>query len=116
MRWRFRHFVFYVFICYIGYLYGIRVGILTAFSYIYWVIQPARISDSVQTCWLLLCIYRTRYAVFGTAKTPRPSFLAACLVHGLHTIGGYLYGWTICRKHFESLAVVCRFNMASGYI
>lgn len=86
------------FICYIGYLYGIRVGFLTAFSYsILQFIQGggAYILTPFQTC----CDYFFAFTALGIAGLWYQKkhgltigYIAACLLRGLfHTIGGYLY-------------------------
>lgn len=86
------------FICYIGYLYGIRVGILTAFSYS--ILQFIQSGGSYfltpfQTC----CDYFFAFTALGIAGLWHLKkhgltigYIAACLLRGLfHTIGGYLY-------------------------
>ncbi len=86
------------FICYIGYLYGIKVGILTAFSYS--ILQFIQSGGSYfltpfQTC----CDYFFAFTALGIAgfwyqkkHGLTIGFVVACLLRGLfHTIGGYLY-------------------------
>lgn len=86
------------FICYIGYLYGIRVGILTAFSYS--ILQFLQSGGSYfltpfQTC----CDYFFAFTALGIAGLWHAKkhgltigYIVACILRGLfHTIGGYLY-------------------------
>lgn len=86
------------FICYIGYLYGIRVGILTAFSYS--ILQFIQSGGSYfltpfQTC----CDYFFAFTALGIAGLWHAKkhgltigYIVACILRGLfHTIGGYLY-------------------------
>lgn len=102
------------FICYIGYLYGIRVGILTAFSYS--ILQFIQSGGSYfltpfQTC----CDYFFAFTALGIAGLWYSKkhgltigYIAACLVRGLfHTIGGYLYWMHYMPESFpKSLAVI----------
>ena len=86
------------FICYIGYLYGIKVGILTAFSYS--ILQFIQSGGSYfltpfQTC----CDYFFAFTALGIAGLWYQKkhgltigLVIACLLRGLfHTIGGYMY-------------------------
>ncbi|MBQ8198292.1 MAG: energy-coupled thiamine transporter ThiT [Lachnospiraceae bacterium] len=86
------------FICYIGYLYGIKVSILTAFSYS--ILQFIQSGGSYfltpfQTC----CDYFFAFTALGIAGLWYgkkhgliTGYIVACLLRGLfHTIGGYMY-------------------------
>ncbi|MBE5882471.1 MAG: proton-coupled thiamine transporter YuaJ [Lachnospiraceae bacterium] len=86
------------FICYIGYLFGIKVGILTAFSYS--ILQFIQSGGSYfltpfQTC----CDYFFAFTALGIAGLWYQKkhgltigYIVACLLRGLfHTIGGYMY-------------------------
>ncbi len=86
------------FICYIGYLYGIKIGVLTAFSYS--ILQFIQSGGSYfltpfQTC----CDYFFAFTALGIAglwfKRKHGlaiGYISACFLRGLfHTIGGYLY-------------------------
>lgn len=86
------------FICYIGYLYGIRVGLITAFSYsILQFIQSggSYFLSPFQIC----CDYFFAFTALGLAGLwynkkhgLTIGYIAGCLVRGLfHTIGGYIY-------------------------
>lgn len=102
------------FICYIGYLYGIRVGILTAFSYS--ILQFIQSGGSYfltpfQTC----CDYFFAFTALGIAGLWHRKkhgltigYVAACMLRGLfHTIGGYLYWMDYMPESFpHSLAAV----------
>jgi len=102
------------FICYIGYLYGIRVGILTAFSYS--ILQFIQSGGSYfltpfQTC----CDYFFAFTALGIAGLWHCKkhgltigYIVACLLRGLfHTIGGYLYWMEYMPESFpQSLAAV----------
>lgn len=102
------------FICYIGYLYGIRVGILTAFSYS--ILQFIQSGGSYfltpfQTC----CDYFFAFTALGIAGLwygkkhgLTIGYIVACLLRGLfHTIGGYLYWMDYMPESFpQSLAAV----------
>ena len=95
------------FICYIGYLYGIRVGILTAFSYS--ILQFIQSGGSYfltpfQTC----CDYFFAFTAlgiaglwFGKKHGLTIGYIAGCLLRGLfHTIGGYLYWMDYMPENF----------------
>ncbi len=86
------------FICYVGYLYGAKVGFLTAFSYS--ILQFLQSGGSYfltpfQTC----CDYFFAFTALGLAGLWHAKkhglaigYVVACFVRGLfHTIGGYLY-------------------------
>lgn len=86
------------FICYAGYLYGIKVGIVTAFAYsILQFIQTG--SAYFLTPFQVCCDYFFAFTALGLAglwHTKKHGltigYIAACLARGLfHTIGGYIY-------------------------
>ena len=102
------------FICYISYLYGIRVGILTAFSYS--ILQFIQSGGSYfltpfQTC----CDYFFAFTALGIAGLwyrkkhgLTIGYIVACLLRGLfHTIGGYMYWMDYMPESFpQSLAAI----------
>lgn len=102
------------FICYIGYLYGIRIGILTAFSYS--ILQFIQSGGSYfltpfQTC----CDYFFAFTALGIAGLwygkkhgLTIGYVIACLLRGLfHTIGGYLYWMEYMPESFpQSLSAI----------
>ena len=102
------------FICYIGYLYGIKVGLLTAFSYS--ILQFIQSGGSYfltpfQTC----CDYFFAFTALGIAGLwygkkhgLTIGYICACLLRGLfHTIGGYMYWMDYMPESFpSSLAAV----------
>ncbi len=102
------------FICYIGYLYGIRVGILTAFSYSilqFFQSGGGYFLTPFQTC----CDYFFAFTALGIAGLwygkkhgLTIGYIVACLLRGLfHTIGGYLYWMDYMPESFpQSLAAV----------
>jgi len=86
------------FICYVGYLFGIKVGFLTAFSYS--ILQFIQSGGSYfltpfQTC----CDYFFAFTALGIAGLWYQKkhgltlgYIIGCLLRGLfHTIGGYMY-------------------------
>ena len=86
------------FICYIGYLYGIKVGLITAFAYsILQFIQSggSYFLSPFQTC----CDYFFAFTALGLAGLwygkkhgLTIGYIVGVLVRGLfHTIGGYIY-------------------------
>ncbi len=86
------------FICFIGYLYGIKIGFLTAFAYsILQFIQSggSYFLSPFQIC----CDYFFAFTALGIAgfwyrkkKGLLIGYIVACLTRGLfHTIGGYIY-------------------------
>ena len=86
------------FICYVGYLYGVKVGIITAFAYsILQFIQSG--STYFLTPFQVCCDYFFAFTALGLAGIFYKKkhgltigYLTACLFRGLfHTIGGYIY-------------------------
>lgn len=86
------------FICYVGYLYGVKVGLMTAFAYsILQFIQSG--STYFLTPFQVCCDYFFAFTALGLAGiwyTKKHGltigYIAACLARGLfHTIGGYIY-------------------------
>lgn len=86
------------FICYIGYLYGVKIGLITAFAYsILQFMQTgaAYFLTPFQVC----CDYFFAFTALGLAGIWYSKkhgltigYIVSCLVRGLfHTIGGYLY-------------------------
>ena len=86
------------FICYVGYLYGVKVGLLTAFAYsILQFMQSGAIYflTPFQVC----CDYFFAFTALGLAGIwlgkkhgLTIGYIVACLLRGLfHTIGGYIY-------------------------
>ncbi len=84
-------------ICYTGYLFGARVGLLTAFAYSmlqFWG-NTTYILSPFQVC----CDYLFAFTALGIAGLwmgkkhgETIGFIVACILRGLfHTIGGYLY-------------------------
>lgn len=86
------------FICYVGYLFGIKVGFLTAFSYS--ILQFIQSGGSYfltpfQTC----CDYFFAFTALGITGLWYQKkhgltigYIIGCLLRGLfHTIGGYMY-------------------------
>lgn len=86
------------FICYVGYLYGVKVGLLTAFAY-----SILQFMQSGATYFLtpfqVCCDYFFAFTVLGLAGIwlgkkhgLTIGYIVACLLRGLfHTIGGYIY-------------------------
>lgn len=86
------------FICYVGYLYGVKVGLITAFAYsILQFIQSG--STYFLTPFQVCCDYFFAFTALGLAGiwyTKKHGltigYIVACLARGLfHTIGGYIY-------------------------
>jgi len=86
------------FICFVGYLYGVNVGLVTAFAYsLLQFIQSggSYFLSPFQIC----CDYFFAFTALGIAGFWYEKkgglvkgYIAACLVRGLfHTIGGYIY-------------------------
>ena len=86
------------FICFVGYVYGVKIGLVTAFSYsLLEFIQSggSYFLSPFQIC----CDYFFAFTALGIAglwygkkKGLVKGYIAACLVRGLfHTIGGYIY-------------------------
>lgn len=102
------------FICYIGYLYGIKVGLLTAFSYsILQFVQTGAgyFLTPFQTC----CDYFFAFTALGLAGLwygkkhgLTIGYIVSCIVRGLfHTIGGYLYWMEYMPESFpKSLSAI----------
>ncbi len=86
------------FICYVGYLYGVKVGLLTAFAY-----SILQFMQSGATYFLtpfqVCCDYFFAFTALGLAGIwlgkkhgLTIGYIVACLLRGLfHTIGGYIY-------------------------
>lgn len=86
------------FICYVGYLYGVKVGLLTAFAY-----SILQFMQSGATYFLtpfqVCCDYFFSFTALGLAGIwlgkkhgLTIGYIVACLLRGLfHTIGGYIY-------------------------
>lgn len=86
------------FICYVGYLYGVRVGLITAFAY-----SILQFMQSGATYFLtpfqVCCDYFFAFTALGLAGIwlnkkhgLTIGYIVACLARGLfHTIGGYMY-------------------------
>lgn len=86
------------FICFIGYIYGVNIGFLTAFAYsLLQFIQSGGsyfISPFQLCCDYFFAFTALGIAGFGYKKKNGLlwGFIAACLIRGLfHTIGGYMY-------------------------
>ncbi|MBQ8189651.1 MAG: energy-coupled thiamine transporter ThiT [Lachnospiraceae bacterium] len=86
------------FICYVGYLYGVKVGLLTAFAYsILQFIQSG--GTYFLTPFQVCCDYFFAFTALGLAGIwlgkkhgLTIGYIVACLLRGLfHTIGGYIY-------------------------
>lgn len=86
------------FICYVGCLYGVKVGLITAFAYsILQFIQSG--STYFLTPFQVCCDYFFAFTALGLAGiwyTKKHGltigYIVACLARGLfHTIGGYIY-------------------------
>lgn len=86
------------FICFIGFVYGVNIGFITAFAYsLLQFIQSggSYFLSPFQTC----CDYFFAFTALGIAgffyrkkKGLITGYIIACLVRGLfHTIGGYIY-------------------------
>lgn len=86
------------FICYVGYLYGVKVGIITAFAYS--ILQFMQTGATYfLTPFQVCCDYFFAFTALGLAGIWYSKkhgltigYITACLVRGLfHTIGGYIY-------------------------
>ena len=86
------------FICYVGYLYGVNVGLLTAFAYS--LLQFIQSGGSYfLTPFQVCCDYFFAFTALGLAGLWYKKknglvigYIVACLVRGLfHTLGGYIY-------------------------
>ena len=86
------------FICFIGYVYGIQVGLVTAFAYS--LLQFIQSGGSYMLSpFQICCDYFFAFTALGIAgfwfKKKHGlmiGYIVACLVRGLfHTIGGYIY-------------------------
>jgi len=86
------------FICYVGYLYGVRVGLLTAFAYS--ILQFMQTGGTYfLTPFQVCCDYFFAFTALGLAGIWYSKkhgltigYIVGCLVRGLfHTIGGYIY-------------------------
>ncbi len=97
------------FICFVGYVFGIKVGILTAFSYsLLQFLQSGGkyFLTPFQTC----CDYFFAFTALGLAglwfKKKHGlviGYVVACLARGLfHTIGGYLYWMSYMPENFPA--------------
>lgn len=101
-----------LFICLIGYWYGLGAGILTGLAYgILQFIQEPYVLSFFQVC----CDYILAFAALGLAGVFRNSkhgllkgYLLAILVRGaFHTLGGYLYWMDYMPDNFpQSLATL----------
>ena len=101
-----------LFICLIGYWYGLGAGILTGLAYgILQFIQEPYVLSFFQVC----CDYILAFAALGLAGVFRNSkhgllkgYLLAILVRGaFHTLGGYLYWMDYMPDNFpQSLAAL----------
>ena len=84
-------------ICYVGYLYGIRIGLLTAFAYS--LLQFWDGANYVLSPFQVCCDYILAFTALGLAGLfmgkkagMTIGYIVGCMVRGLfHTIGGYLY-------------------------
>ncbi len=86
------------FICYVGYLYGVKVGLLTAFAYS--ILQFMQTGATYfLTPFQVCCDYFFAFTALGLAGIwlgkkhgLTIGYIVACLLRGLfHTIGGYIY-------------------------
>ncbi len=95
-------------ICYTGYLYGARVGLLTAFAYSmlqFWG-GTSYILSPFQVC----CDYLFAFTALGIAglwmgkkNGMTIGYIVGCLLRGLfHTIGGYLYWMDYMPENFPA--------------
>ncbi len=102
------------FICLVGYLYGVRVGLITAFAYsILQFIQSggAYFLTPFQVC----CDYFFAFTALGIAGIWYGKkhglvigYVVSCIVRGLfHTIGGYIYWMDYMPESFpKSLSAI----------
>ncbi len=86
------------FICYVGYLYGVKIGLLTAFSYS--ILQFMQTGATYfLTPFQVCCDYFFAFTALGLAGIwlgkrhgLTIGYIVACLLRGLfHTVGGYIY-------------------------
>ena len=86
------------FICFVGYLYGIDVGLITAFAYT--ILQFLQTGSSYfLSPFQICCDYFFAFTALGIAGFWYQKkgglirgYIVACLVRGMfHTIGGYIY-------------------------
>ena len=102
------------FICYIGYLFGIKVGVLTACAYS--ILQFMQTGGSYflspfQVC----CDYFFAFTALGLAGVFAfkkhgliKGYIFACLMRGLfHTIGGYMYWMDYMRSEERRVGKEC---------
>lgn len=110
-------------ICYVGYLYGIRVGMLTAFAYS--LLQFWDGSTYILSPFQVCCDYILAFTALGLAGLwmgkkygMTIGYIVGCLVRGLfHTIGGYLYWMDYMPENFPaSLAKLYPFLYNYAYI
>lgn len=102
------------FICYIGYLYGVKVGLITAFAYS--ILQFIQSGGSYfLTPFQICCDYFFAFTALGLAGIwygkkhgLTVGYIVACLSRGLfHTIGGYIYWMDYMPEQFpKSLTAV----------
>ena len=86
------------FICYIGYLYGIKVGFITAFAYSLLAFMQTGATYFL-TPFQVCCDYFFAFTALGIAAFWHKKkngllwgYIVACIARGLfHTIGGYMY-------------------------
>ena len=86
------------FICYIGYLYGIKVGFITAFAYSLLAFMQSG-GTYFLTPFQVCCDYFFAFTALGVSAFWSKKknglligYIVACLIRGLfHTIGGYMY-------------------------
>lgn len=86
------------FICFVGYLYGINIGLITAFAYSLLEFMQTG-ANYFLSPFQICCDYFFAFTALGIAgfwygkrKGLVRGYVIACLVRGLfHTIGGYIY-------------------------
>lgn len=112
------------FICFVGYLYGVNVGFVTAFAYsILQFIQSggSYFLSPFQVC----CDYFFAFTALGLAgiwygkeKGLVKGYVVACIVRGLfHTIGGYIYWMDYMPESFpQSLSSIYSIVYNYSYI
>ncbi len=95
------------FICFVGYMYGVRVGLLTAFAYS--ILQFIHSGGAYMlTPFQVCCDYFFAFSALGLAGIWKDKknglkigYIVACLTRGLfHTIGGYLYWMDYMPENF----------------
>ncbi len=95
-------------ICYVGYLYGVRIGMLTAFAYS--LLQFWDGSTYILSPFQVCCDYILAFTALGLAGLwmgkkhgMTIGYIVGCLVRGLfHTIGGYLYWMDYMPENFPA--------------